>query len=79
MRFRSQVAIGTFIVDFFCPARRLIVEVDGSIHDARREVDSERDLRLASLHLRVLRVRNEDVLQDVDAVLRVIARALVSL
>jgi len=77
VRFRSQVAIGTFIVDFFCPTRRLIVEVDGSVHDARSEADAERDRMLTALNLRVVRVRNDDVLQDLDVVLRTIADALV--
>src|SRR5271155_3254222 len=42
-RFRSQVAIGTFIVDFYCAARRLVVEVDGPVHDGRTDADAERD------------------------------------
>ena len=76
VRFRSQVVIGSFIVDFYCPARRLVVEVDGAVHDARAEADAERDHTLAALHLRVLRVRNRDVMEDVDAVVRAIADAL---
>jgi very-short-patch-repair endonuclease len=56
----------------------LIVEVDGNVHDARSEADAEHDRRLTALHLRVLRVRNDDVLQDLDAVVRAIAGALVS-
>ena len=74
--FRSQVVVGRFIADFYCPARGLIVEVDGGVHDTRGEADCERDRMLGALNLRVLRVRNEDILEDLDAVVRVIAAAL---
>ena len=69
VRFRRQVVIGRFIVDFLCVSRLLIIEVDGAVHDARRVVDEERDRTLAALRWRILRVRNEDVLTDLDAVL----------
>ncbi len=78
VRFRSQVVIGRFIVDFYCPARRLVVEVDGGVHDARGVADAERDRTLAVLNLRVLHVRNDDVLADLDSVLRAISRGLVA-
>jgi very-short-patch-repair endonuclease len=76
VRFRTQVVIGQFIADFLCPARELVVEVDGGVHDDRRDIDEERDLMLARLGLRVLHVRNEDVLENLDAVIRRIAAAL---
>jgi very-short-patch-repair endonuclease len=74
VRFRSQVAIGRFIVDFYCPARRVVVEVDGSVHESQSDADRERDVMLTGLC--VLRVENNDVLGDLDAVIRVIASAL---
>jgi very-short-patch-repair endonuclease len=76
VRFRSQVAIAQFVVDFYCPSRRLVVEVDGGAHDARSDADAERDRILEALRLRVLRVRNEDVLEDLEAVVQIIANAL---
>jgi very-short-patch-repair endonuclease len=77
VRFRSQVAIVRFIVDFYCPSRRLIVEVDGGAHDARSDADTERDGILEALRFHVLRVRNEDVLDDLETVVQVIANAVV--
>jgi very-short-patch-repair endonuclease len=74
--FRKQVAMGQFIVDYFCPARDLVVEVDGGVHDDRRDIDEERDRMLGRLGLRVLHVRNEEVLHDLDGVVRRIAAAL---
>jgi very-short-patch-repair endonuclease len=76
VRFRKQVAIGQFIADFFCPARDLVVEVDGGVHDDRRDIDEERDRMLGRLGVRVLHVRNEEVLHDLDGVVRRIAAAL---
>ena len=52
-----------------CVSRRLIIEVVGAVHDARRDLDEGRDRTLAALGWRILRVRNEDVLTDLDAVL----------
>jgi hypothetical protein len=71
-----QVAVGQFIVDFYCPARRLVVEVDGGVHDGRADVDEERDRILGTLGVRVLRFRNEDVVHEIDVVVRAIAQAL---
>jgi len=76
VRFRAQVVIGQFIADFYCPRRALVVEVDGGVHDDRRDIDEQRDLALGDLGLRVLHVRNDDVLADLDAVVRRIAAAL---
>jgi very-short-patch-repair endonuclease len=79
VRFRTQVAVVRFIVDFYCPSRRLVVEVDGGAHDARSDADAdaERDRILEALHFRVLRIRNEDVLEDLEAVVQIIANALI--
>ena len=68
-KFRRQYAIDRFIVDFYCPAARLVVEVDGPVHDYQPEQDAIRQQFLESLGLRVLRFRNEDVLTALEAVL----------
>jgi very-short-patch-repair endonuclease len=77
VRFRTQVAIVRFVVDFYWPSRRLVVEVDGDARDARSDADAERDRNLEALGFRVLRVRNEDVLEDLEAVVQIVANALV--
>ncbi len=74
--FRRQVVIDRFIVDFFCWERALVVEVDGGVHDNQVDRDAERDRLLRSKGARVLRVRDEDVIADVDSVLRMIRAAL---
>lgn len=67
LRFRRQAPIGPYIVDFFCPQHRLIVEVDGGQHadDAR---DRERDAWLAAQGYRVVRVWNNEVMENVEGV-----------
>lgn len=72
--FRRQVAIGRYIADFVCLGRRLIVELDGEIHDdgEQKRRDMERDAYLRQQGFRVLRFRNRDVMLDVKSVLRTI-------
>jgi len=72
MKFRRQVVLGRFIVDFCCPAEKLIVEVDGESHVGRGADDADRTAWLASQGYRVVRVTNDDVLHDLEAVGRAI-------
>jgi very-short-patch-repair endonuclease len=63
-KFRRQVAIGNFIVDFVCFERRLVVEIDGPTHEGAEQQakDSERDAWLSGQGFRVLRLPNELVI-----------------
>jgi len=76
--FRRQAPMGDYIVDFVCHRSRLIVEVDGGVHemDHVAQRDAERDLWLARRGYRVMRLTNREVLADVEAVgRRIIAAA----
>ncbi|MBD2777942.1 endonuclease domain-containing protein [Iningainema tapete] len=75
-KFRRQHAIDRFIVDFYCGEAQLVVEVDGEIHDYTQEQDAIRQEFLESLGLRVVRFRNEEVLNLIDGVLEEIAQTL---
>jgi len=68
--FRRQQVIAGYIVDFYCHAVGLVVEVDGPIHEAQREEDSYRDEVLRSRGLSILRITNDEVSADIDRVLR---------
>ena len=59
LKFRRQVVIGSYVVDFVCMRHRLIVEADGPFHDAER--DSARDEWLRSQGFRVLRFANQQI------------------
>jgi very-short-patch-repair endonuclease len=76
---RRQAPIGNFIVDFACHSRRLVVEVDGEIHERLDEVvlrDFERAEWLRSQGYRVVRFTNRRVDEDVAAVVLEIERHL---
>ena len=66
LRFRRQHPIGPYIIDFYCPAARLAIEVDGLAHDNPAVVrhDERRQTWLAEHGVRVLRIRASDVLRD---------------
>ncbi len=70
LRFRRQTPIGPYIVDFFCPARNLIVEVDGDQHgcDRAEARDQRRDAWLRERGYRVLRFSNRDVMTNLNGV-----------
>jgi very-short-patch-repair endonuclease len=74
LKFRFQHPVGRFILDFYCPSEQLVIEVDGASHDGRAAHDQARTQVLSTFGYRVLRVRNEEVLSDLPAVLsRIIA------
>ena len=78
--FYRQKPIGSYIVDFYAPAARLVVEVDGPQHQdaTRAQNDAHRDESLKSQGLRVIRFTNLQVLNDLDSVVLVVAEALKS-
>ena len=69
VRFRRQQIIAGFIVDFYCHKAALVVEVDGDIHDLQQEEDARRERVLSEMGLRVVRFRNDEVLQSLSVVL----------
>ncbi|HEX8320668.1 endonuclease domain-containing protein [Longimicrobium sp.] len=69
LRFRRQHPVGPFILDFYCPRVRLCVELDGGIHEQQRERDQARTEALATVGVRVIRFRNEEVMNDLAGVL----------
>jgi len=74
LKFRRQVVIGPYVVDFCCQEKMLIVELDGMSHDTKTVQDALRDRWLMDQGYRVLRVTNWDVNEDLEAVARAIAR-----
>ena len=76
VHFRNQHAIGNYVVDFCAPRKKLIIELDGSQHLEQEEYDTERTGVLESKGYRILRFWNNDVMNNLDAVLKVIWNAL---
>ena len=81
VRFDCQYVLGPYIVDFVCRPLRLVVEVDGSVHDLPEQIayDAERSSDLEAVGFRVLRYRNEEVLKDASAVAASIKQVVKSL
>jgi very-short-patch-repair endonuclease len=70
LHFRRQHAMGRFILDFYCPSKKLCVELDGPIHDEQQERDEARTQTLAHQGIRVIRFRNDEVFSSLTSVLR---------
>ena len=75
-KFRRQVSLGDYVVDFICASASLIIEVDGGQHMERRGADTTWTAWLNAQGYRVLRFWNHDVLRSIDGVLEVIQAAL---
>lgn len=72
LRWRSQHPIGRFIVDFYCPACRLVVEVDGEIHQHQQDYDQARTNLLQAYGYTVIRFSNQEVETNLKEVLATI-------
>ena len=69
LRFRCQHPVGNFILDFYCPSCKLVIEVDGDVHNSQLEYDAERTNKLAEHGYTVLRFSNEQVMNNLPEVL----------
>ena len=71
-QFYRQKTIGSYIVDFYCPRARLVVEIDGGQHYTQRGIarDKTRDAFLTKQKLKVLRFSDREVLKNSDGVIQ---------
>ncbi|MGB3492307.1 MAG: endonuclease domain-containing protein [Elainellaceae cyanobacterium] len=69
LKFRCQHPVGRFIVDFYCPAHKLIIEIDGAIHNQQKAYDGARTDHLQAFGYKVVRFKNEEVLENLSSVL----------
>jgi very-short-patch-repair endonuclease len=70
MHFHRQQVIDGFIADFYCGDQRLVIEIDGGIHETQKDYDSMRETALKKNGLRVIRFSNQEVINDVDLVIQ---------
>jgi very-short-patch-repair endonuclease len=70
LKFYKQAPIDRFIVDFYCPKKKLVIELDGGIHNdpEQKDYDDVREEMLLNREIRVIRFRNEKVFDDIDDV-----------
>ena len=74
LKFRRQHPISIYIVDLYCHSEKLVIEIDGSIHDSEESKikDAERQIHLEGLGLNVIRFKNGEILNSLDRVLKII-------
>ena len=77
LKFRRQHPLDKFIADFYCNEKKLVVELDGDVHDQKinKDYDEARTAMLAGLSIIVLRFKNEDVINNMKEVLEKISDA----
>ena len=68
--FLFQVVMVPFIPDFVCLSAKLIIELDGEVHDFQRNYDEDRDINLAVSGYKILRFSNNEIIENSDEVLR---------
>lgn len=69
VRFKAQHPIDIFIADFYCHKFKLVVEIDGGIHETQKEYDEGRTAELEIWGLTIIRFCNEEVMNDIEKVL----------
>jgi very-short-patch-repair endonuclease len=77
-KFRRQVPLGPYVVDFYCHNLRLIIEIDGDSHIDRFQQDQAREDWLRLQGYSILRSSNDDVLKDLDNILAALERFILS-
>ena len=75
-RFRRQIPLGPYVIDFGCLASRLLIEIDSGQHVDRSEHDTRRTAWLESRGYRVIRFWNNDVMSNIDGVIEMIRTEL---
>jgi len=78
IKFRRQHPISNFVADFYCADKKLIVELDGSVHnsDERQKYDKIRTISLKDSEITVIRFKNQEVEKNIDKVLGEILNAI---
>ena len=75
-KFRRQHSFGKFVVDFYCPTAKLIIEIDGSEHISQEKYDCERTNYLSKLGYRVIRFWNNEINTNINGVIMKIVEEL---
>ncbi len=80
LKFRRQHPVSHYIADLYCHSKRLIVEIDGGIHDLEeiKMNDEERQKNIEALGIKVIRVKNKDIRNNIDWVVQIIEQILIN-
>jgi very-short-patch-repair endonuclease len=72
VKFRRQHPIYNYIADFYCHKAKLVIVIDGGIHNRQRDYDVQRDQDMIELGIKVIRFKNEQVMNNLNNVLNTI-------
>jgi len=75
-RFRRQHPIDFFIADFYCHQARLVVEIDGGIHEKKKEYDEGRTAEMEKFGIKVIRFSNDQIISNLDYVVSIIKKTV---
>jgi very-short-patch-repair endonuclease len=75
-KFRKQVWLGRYLIDFFCADAKLAIEVDGDSHAHQQDYDEQRTAWLSSEGFRVIRFSNDEVMRNLDGVVLAVQQSL---
>ena len=78
-KFRRQYAIGRYIADFYCSEAKLVIEVDGPIHQEQREYDDYRENEIMLRDITVIRFTNDEIDTNIDLVLKLIEQRVIEI
>lgn len=67
-KFLRQKPIGKFMVDFYCAKLLIVVEIDGEVHENRKNYDQGRDTLLGAWQIETIRYKNAEVLENIDLI-----------
>lgn len=81
LKFRRQHGIGRYVVDFYCPELKLVIELDGSSHfeEGAKEYDQLRQSEIEQLGICFIRFTNQQIYHDLDGVLERLAKRIAQL
>lgn len=74
-KFRRQHSIGNFIVDFYCAEEKLVIELDGQVHNFTAPRDEVKEKFLGEMNIKVIRFENKHVFENLEGVLTMIRKA----
>ncbi len=77
-KFRRQHPVYRYILDFYCAEKNFAIEIDGGVHDDSKEYDKYRDQLLESLGIKTLRIKDDEVIRNIDTVIEQIKNVLIS-
>ena len=76
VRFKAQHPMMNFIADFYCHKSKLVLEIDGESHIKQKEYDSGRTAEMEKFGIRVIRFSNDEIIENIEKVIKVIKKNL---